>query len=74
MEVLKRIKAHPELKSMPVIMLTTTDDPREIRQSYELGCSCYITKPVNFNRFVDTLKTLGLFIMVLKVSKLNGEE
>jgi len=44
--VLKRIKEATELKNMPVIMLTTTDDPREIRKCYDLGCNCYVTKPL----------------------------
>jgi CheY-like chemotaxis protein len=66
-EVLRRIKLDQKLKSMPVIMLTTTDDPREISKCYELGCNCYITKPVDYQRFSEMLNRLGLFILVVQV-------
>lgn len=71
-EVLRRIKEDPELKSMPVIMLTTTDDPREIRNCYSLGCSCYVTKPVDYEKFTEMLTRLGLFLLVVQVPNLNG--
>ena len=54
-------------------MLTTTDDPREIEQCYLLGCNNYITKPVNFADFSDTLKKLGAFLLVVKVAQINGD-
>jgi CheY-like chemotaxis protein len=66
-EVLQRIKSNDELKNLPIIMLTTTDDPREVEKCYALGCNIYITKPVDFLRFAETLKRLGLFIQVVKV-------
>ena len=66
-EVLQKIKSNEELKNLPVIMLTTTDDPREVEKCYALGCNIYITKPVDFLRFSETLKRLGLFIQVVKV-------
>lgn len=72
-EVLKRIKEDPSLKSMPVIMLTTTDDPREINNCYALGCSCYVTKPVDYEKFSQMLNRLGLFLLVVQVPSLNGE-
>lgn len=71
-EVLRRIKEDPELKNMPVIMLTTTDDPREIRNCYSLGCSCYVTKPVDYEKFTEMLTRLGLFLLVVQVPQLNG--
>lgn len=67
LEVLQRIKDDENLKSLPVIMLTTTDDPREVEKCYALGCNIYITKPVDFLKFSETLKRLGLFIQVVKV-------
>jgi CheY-like chemotaxis protein len=70
-EVLKKLKGDPKLKSIPVIMLTTTDDPVEIQTCYNLGCNAYITKPVEFNSFVETLKRLGLFLMIINVSKIE---
>lgn len=67
-EVLRRIKATPDLHSMPVIMLTTTDDPREVAECYALGCNSYVTKPVNFESFAEVIKRLGLFISVMAVA------
>lgn len=67
-EVLRRIKGHDELKSLPVIMLTTTDDPREVAECYALGCNSYVTKPVNFDAFSEVVKRLGLFISVIAVA------
>ncbi len=66
-EVLELIKGHANFKNLPVIMLTTTDDPREVEKCYALGCNIYITKPVDFVKFAETLKRLGLFIQVVKV-------
>lgn len=71
-EVLRQIKSDPELKNMPVIMLTTTDDPREIRTCYSLGCSCYVTKPVDYQQFAEMLSRLGLFLLVVQVPDLDG--
>jgi CheY-like chemotaxis protein len=66
-EVLKRVKEHPQLKSIPVVMLTTTDDPDEIELCYKLGCNIYITKPIDFAKFSEKLRRLGLFIQVIKM-------
>ena len=66
-EVLRQIKAHPTARRIPVIMLTTTDNPREINRCYELGCSVYITKPVDPAAFVEAVRRLGLFISVVSV-------
>ena len=70
-QVLQRLKQDPELKSMPVIMLTTTDDPREIQNCYALGCSCYITKPIDYQKFSDMLTRLGLFLLVVQVPSIS---
>ncbi len=67
LEVLRRLKVNPELKEIPVMMLTTTDDPREVEECYKLGCNMYITKPVDFIKFTETLKRLGLFIQIVKI-------
>jgi len=66
-EVLRRMKSDETLKEIPVMMLTTTDDPREVEVCYKIGCSVYITKPIEFLKFTDTLKRLGLFIQVVKI-------
>jgi len=72
-EVLKRVKEDSKLKKMPVIMITTTDDPREVQHCHELGCSSYITKPIDYDNFVQAIRQLGLFLMVVEVPEINGE-
>jgi CheY-like chemotaxis protein len=66
-EVLRRLKADPGLAKLPVIMLTTTDDTREIDRCYALGCSGYIQKPVDYERFADAIRQLGLFVPLLLI-------
>ncbi len=69
-EALRQLKADEETKRIPVIMLTTTDEPREIARCYDLGCSVYITKPVEYDRFVEAIRQLGLFLQVVQVPPL----
>lgn len=66
-EVLRRLKADPKLGKLPVIMLTTTDDSREIERCYALGCNVYIQKPVDYERFADAIRRLGLFVPLLLI-------
>ena len=66
-EVLRRLKQDPELSKIPVTMITTTDDPREIEECFRLGCSNYIAKPVDYEKFVEVIRQLGLFLMVVEV-------
>lgn len=61
-EVLRRLKADRELSKLPVIMLTTTDDAREVERCYSLGCNVYIQKPVDYDRFAEAIQRLGLFV------------
>jgi CheY-like chemotaxis protein len=67
-EVLRQIKTHPETGGTPVIMLSTTDDPREIALCYDLGCSVYITKPVDSVHFIEAVKRLGLFLQIIRLA------
>ena len=72
-EVLRQVKGHDELRKMPVIMITTTDDPREVDRCHTLGCSHYITKPVDYDMFVKAVRQLGLFLLVIEVPAIyNG--
>lgn len=71
-EVLARLKADPELRKMPVTMITTTDDPKEIERCHSLGCSSYIVKPIEYDAFVNAIRQLGLYLAVVKVPKVNG--
>lgn len=66
-EVLRRVKADPEKRKIPIIMLTTTDDPREVAVCYELGCNVYMTKPVDPALFIEAVNRLGLFISIVSV-------
>lgn len=66
-EVLRRLKGSPETASVPVFVLTTTDDPREIARCYELGCNVYVCKPVDYDAFIDAVRRLGLFLQVVKL-------
>jgi CheY-like chemotaxis protein len=73
-EVLRRIKSDPELRRLPVIMLTTTDDSREVQLCHELGCNVYIQKPVDYDKFADAIRRLGMFVMLLQVPSVDGAE
>lgn len=66
LEVLQYVKTDPRTSLIPVIMLTTTDDPREVHRCYESGCSVYLTKPVQYEQFVEAIKRLGLFLEIIK--------
>jgi CheY-like chemotaxis protein len=66
-QVLKIIKNDDRTKKVPVIVLTTTDNPQEVSRCYELGCNVYITKPVEYDKFSDAIRTLGLFLSIVKV-------
>ena len=55
-EVLHQMKANAELRKLPVIMLTTTDDPSEVRRCHELGCGVYIQKPVDYDKFSEAIR------------------
>jgi CheY-like chemotaxis protein len=68
-EVLRRLKADAATAKIPVVMLTTTDDPREVQRCYELGCSIYVTKPVAYDEFVEAIRRLGLFLAIVRVPR-----
>lgn len=66
-EVLRRLKGDARTQSIPIIILTTTDNPKEIESCYELGCNIYITKPVEYENFSEAIRKLGLMLEVVKV-------
>jgi CheY-like chemotaxis protein len=66
-QVLERMKIDERTKRIPVIVVTTTDDPREVSRCYELGCNVYITKPVDYDQFSEAIRKLGLFMMVMMI-------
>jgi len=64
-EFLRRIKADPKLKPIPVVVLTTAAGEKEIVESYSCGANSYIVKPVDFEQFVKVIKELKLYWMVV---------
>lgn len=73
MGVLQQVKGDPAKKHIPVIMLTTTDDPAVVERCYALGCNVYVTKPVDPNAFIEAIRKLGLFVSIVNVPKEGGE-
>lgn len=65
LQVLDKIKQSPELRALPVVMVTSSREERDLIQSYQLGVNAYVVKPVSFNEFVDVIQDLGVFWAVL---------
>ena len=70
-EALRQIKSDPELMKIPVIMLTTMDDPREVERCHALGCNNYIVKPVDYDKFSEAIKQLGVFVTLVQIPELR---
>lgn len=66
-QVLQRLKAHERTRSIPVVVLTTTDDSAEVKRCYDLGCNAYITKPVDYEQFSEMIRRLGLFLTIMRM-------
>lgn len=65
LQVLRKIKEDPDLKTVPVVMLTSSREERDLVESYRLGVNAYVVKPVQFVQFVESVKQLGAFWAVL---------
>ena len=72
-DILERLKSNPHTRRAPVVVLTTTDDAREIQRCYDLGANVYITKPVEYDDFVNAIRQLGLFLAVVQVPKVAAQ-
>ena len=70
-QVLKRLKTDDRTRHIPIVILTTTADSREVAQCYELGCNVYITKPVDYEQFCEAIRQLGLFLSVVTVPSMQ---
>jgi CheY-like chemotaxis protein len=66
-QVLQRIRAREFTRRLPVVILTTTDDEREVTRCYELGCNVYMTKPIDYDKFSEAVRRLGLLFCVMTV-------
>ncbi len=65
LEVLKRVKGDPRTRVIPVVVLTSSKEQRDIVESYHLGVNSYIVKPVNFDGFTDAMRDLGVYWLML---------
>ena len=65
LEVLRRIKGDPRTQSIPVVMLTSSREQRDVIESYRLGVNSYIVKPVNFEGFIAAVSELGMYWLLL---------
>jgi len=66
-QVLSHLKADPRTVLVPVIVLTTTDDPGEIRRCYDLGCNAYVVKSADYEEFTQAMRRLGLFLTITRM-------
>ena len=69
-QVLSHLKTDPRTALIPVIVLTTTDDPEEIQRCYDLGCNAYVVKSADYGEFTEAMRRLGLF---LTITRMPGE-
>jgi CheY-like chemotaxis protein len=73
MEVLRRVKSDRRTKAIPVVVLTSSKEQKDVVESYQLGVNSYIVKPVNFERFVASVQDLGMYWLLLnQPPKLDG--
>jgi DNA-binding response OmpR family regulator len=67
LDILEKVKSNVHAKRLPVVILTTTDDEREIQRCYDMGANVYITKPVDYDSFANAIRQLGLFFSVMQI-------
>lgn len=70
-DILEKLKGNAHTKRSPVVVLTTTEDPREMQRCYDLGANVYVTKPVEYERFANAIRQLGLFFAVMQIPETN---
>ena len=74
LEVLKRLKDDPRTRAIPVVVLTSSKEQRDLIESYHLGVNSYIVKPVNFERFATAVRELGLYWLLLNQPSPGAKE
>lgn len=72
LEVLRRAKGDPRTRTIPIVVLTSSKEHSDVVASYDLGANSYIVKPVNFERFTDAVRDLGLYWLLLNQPPKNG--
>lgn len=70
-QVLRRLKEDSSTQRIPVVVLTTTEDSRDVDRCYELGCSLFFSKPVNYTEFTETLRRLAETLSIMKIPNGN---
>jgi len=65
LEVLRRIRANPRTELLPVVILTSSDERQDLITGYSLGCNSYVTKPVDFNEFVEAVQQLEVYWLLV---------
>jgi CheY-like chemotaxis protein len=65
LEVLRQVKADPRTRKIPVVVLTSSREERDVMESYNLGVNSYILKPVDFQQFTEAVRTIGLYWLLL---------
>jgi CheY-like chemotaxis protein len=72
--VLARVRSDPDLKNLPVVMLTSSREGADLQTAYELGANAYVVKPVAFNEFIDAVRQVGAFWALLNEPALVGQQ
>ncbi|WP_374307633.1 response regulator [Dongia sp.] len=67
LDILAKVKGDERTKRIPIIVLTTTDDKVEIQKCYDLGCSAYVKKPLEYEAFANSVRQLGLFFAIIEL-------
>lgn len=74
LEVLRAVKADPQLRTIPVVVLTSSREEQDLTRSYGLGVNAYVVKPVEFGQFIEALKVLGAFWAVVNEPPVTTHE
>jgi len=72
LEVLRQLKSNPDTKKIPVVIVTSSNQDPDIETAYELGANSYVVKPVDYEKFTETIKQLGLYWLVVNEFPKNG--
>jgi CheY-like chemotaxis protein len=73
LDVLRKMRANEKTKRIPVVMLTSSSEDRDILESYNLGANSYVKKPVDFTQFLETAKSLGMYWLLLNETPLDED-